>query len=73
MSATKCARCKEHELFRHQHRDCDRMSLELYEWRQAAAFYRMCKADPRSIEVGAMIDAIEWLTNLAENSPQNAL
>jgi hypothetical protein len=68
-----CARCKEHEQFRHQHRDCDAMSLELSEWRRATAFYRLCKTDPNSQAVGAMRDAIEWLTSLADNAPSEQL
>lgn len=28
---TGCARCKEHEMFRHQHRDCDRLAIALHQ------------------------------------------
>lgn len=27
---TGCSRCKEHEMFRHQHRDCDRLAIALH-------------------------------------------
>ena len=37
----------------------------LAEFDRAADFYRRCKADPRSHEVGAMRDAVEWLCQLA--------
>ena len=42
------------------------------EWERAAEFYRQCKADPNSYEVGAMRDAIEWLLSIAANARQPA-
>jgi hypothetical protein len=42
------------------------------EWDRAADFYRRCKADPKSSEVGAMRDAVEWLCSLAAKDPADS-
>ncbi len=48
-----------------------RLESRLAEWEQAAEFYRMCKADPKSHEVGAMRDAVEWLLKIASQPVSN--
>lgn len=44
---------------------CNEYAARLAEWERAAEFYRLCKADPKSAEVGAMRDAVEWLLTIA--------
>jgi diadenosine tetraphosphatase ApaH/serine/threonine PP2A family protein phosphatase len=44
----------------------------LEEWEKAADFYLRCKADPKSTEVGAMRDAIEWFSRLSERATRGA-
>ena len=50
----------------------ERLQARLAGWDKAADFYRRCKADPKSHEVGAMQDAVEWLCLIAARAADNA-
>ena len=52
--------------------DLAALKARLDEWDKAADFYRRCKVDPRSHEVGAMRDAVEWLCSIAARAADNA-